>query len=128
MEENLGVHKFNDNYEVETDVIQCLITWTRTVWTENNQVHLICDEECVKKHWDRNTITSASSVSQLKITHYTCIHILKQCSDPSPQTCYLHCRFKFYAQKGTPRTKQLAYRPSYSSRLHIAQFHHTEIQ
>lgn len=45
-----------------------------------------------KKHRDRNTIKSASSVSQLKITHYTCIHSLKQFSDLPPQTCYLHCR------------------------------------
>ena len=45
-----------------------------------------------KKHWDRNTITFVSSVSQLKITQYTCTHILEQFSDLPPQTCYLHYR------------------------------------
>jgi len=45
-----------------------------------------------KKHLDRDTITSTSSVSRLKITHYTWLHILNQFSDLPPQTCYLHCR------------------------------------
>jgi len=58
-----------------------------------------------KKHWDRNTITSASSASQVKITHYTCIHILKQFSDLPPWTCYLLLVVQILRTKGYSKDK-----------------------